>query len=365
MPTRLRIASFNVENLFARAKVLNFRDTADGTALLKQIAEFQELIQRPSYAGIKGQIKSRYNALKDYIEVREDRGKLFKRRGWAIVGVHPETDGAGDWDGSIEFKKERFSELTRENTARVIKDVKSDVACIVEAENRPVLNDFDGHLLGDRYPFNMLIDGNDTRGIDVGVLSKHPIGRVITHIFDKQGRSRIFSRDCLEVEILLPGPRSLHMLCNHFKSKLNNDPSADDRRKLQASTVAKFLEKYDLQTDLVVVAGDFNDTPDRPVLRPLLDVADLHDVLALQFPNEPKKRWTYFYNGFNQIDYVLVSKPLKEAFVKAGVERRGIYAVKQLTENVAGIDPEQSYDTVTGPTNAASDHGAVWAEFLI
>ncbi len=42
--TKLRIASFNVENLFARAKVLNFRDNSDGTAKLRQIADFQELI---------------------------------------------------------------------------------------------------------------------------------------------------------------------------------------------------------------------------------------------------------------------------------------------------------------------------------
>lgn len=366
MPTKLRVASFNVENLFARAKVLNFRNTADGTAILKKIAAFQGLLEKTTYTpAIKTKIKTQYNALKDYIEVREDRGKLFKRQGWAVVGVHPKTNGAADWDGAIEFKQERFSEMARENTARVIKDVKADVACIVEADNRPVLNDFDGHLLNDRYPFNMLVDGNDNRGIDVGVLSKHPVGRVTTHIFDKHGRSRIFSRDCLEVEVLLPDGRTLHVLCNHFKSKLNNDTTADDRRKLQAATVAKILGKYNLQTDLVVVAGDFNDTPVRPVLRPLLDVPHLHDVLELQFPADPKKRWTYFFNGFDQIDYVLVSRPLKDAFVKAGVERRGIFGLKQLTENATGVDPEESYDTVTGPTNAASDHGAVWAEFSI
>ena len=59
------------------------------------------------------------------------------------------------------------------------------------------------------------------------------------------------------------------------------------------------------------MAGDLNDTPDSAPLKPLMDVRYLYDVLALQFPNQPKKRWTYHYNDFEQIDYVLVSKPLK------------------------------------------------------
>ena len=75
------------------------------------------------------------------------------------------------------------------------------------------------------------------------------------------------------------------------------------------------------------------------------------------------KRWTYHYRSFEQIDYVLVSKPLKDAFVKAGVQRRGIAKLKRLTENDPDVPNETEYDTVTSWTNQASDHGAVWADF--
>ena len=91
---------------------------------------------------------------------------------------------------------------------------------------------------------------------------------------------------------------------------------------------------------------------------------NLFDVLELQYPNAPSKKWTYHYNKFEQIDFILVSKPLKDKFIKAGVERRGIYDLENLTSNSGNsVDVEKQYDKVTHWTNAASDHGAVWAEF--
>ncbi len=73
-----------------------------------------------------------------------------------------------------------------------------------------------------------------------------------------------------------------------------------------------------------MVAGDLNDAPESPALRPLLTLEGLHDVLALQFPN-PADRWTYHYTKNEQIDYLLVSEPMKLAWRKTGLERRGIY----------------------------------------
>ena len=210
----------------------------------------------------------------------------------------------------------------------------------------------------------MLMDGNDTRGIDVGLYSKFALGNIRTHMFDGTSQSKTFSRDCPEYEVLLPNGNSLFMLCNHLKSKgYDYAGTADKRRKKQASAVAEILKKYNLKNDWVVVAGDMNDTPDSPALKPLMDVADLHDVLSLQYPNDPNKRWTYHYNSFDQIDFVLVSKPLKDKFIKAGVQRKGMYDLKKITSANNTIDTETQYDSVTHWTDSASDHGAVWAEF--
>jgi endonuclease/exonuclease/phosphatase family metal-dependent hydrolase len=241
------------------------------------------------------------------------------------------------------------------------------VACIVEAENRPTLKSFDAHLLDYRYKYEMLIDANDPRGIDVGFYSKYLLGGVWTHMFDKVGTKTVFSRDCLEVEVFLPNDQPLYVLCNHFKSRgYDYAGTADEKRRRQARRVAQILSDYDLSKEWVVVAGDLNDSPDSSPLQPLLRVSNLFDVLALEFPNDSLKRWTYHYDKFEQIDFILISRPLKERFSRAGVERRGMYNLRKLTTDSGGlVDIEQQYDTVTSWANAASDHGAVWAEFEI
>lgn len=369
---KLRVASFNAENLFDRPKVFNFQDKSVGDRILKRIDEFQKILRKPVYsAADKRELVKEYNKgtpsnddspLKEFIEVREDQGKLWKKQGWSITGV--QADGAGDWNGTIIFKTAKFSETARTNTAKVIRAVKADVACIVEADSRPSLKSFDADLLRSMYPYEMLLDGNDQRGIDVGIYSKHPLGGIWTHMFDAVGRSKTFSRDCPEYEVLLPNGQFLYVLCNHLKSKgYGVQSESNARRKRQAEAIAEILKGYDLTEDLVIVAGDMNDTPESAPLKPLLKVRNLYDVLELQFPNAPAKRWTYHYRSFEQIDYLLVSKPLKECLVTAGVERRGIYDLHNLTAADDDIETQREYKSVTHWTNAASDHGAVWAEF--
>lgn len=358
----MRIAGFNTENLFTRAKVLNFKSNADGDQILSKISILQSELEKNIYD--KTLIMKLYKELKDFIEITEERGKLFKRKGFSILGL--QANGIDDWDGSIQFKRDRFSDAARGNTARVLQKMNADVQCLVEVENREVLDQFNVDLLGSKkFPYNMLIDGNDPRGIDVGLLSRYPIKNIRTHIFDKEkpkSKSFIFSRDCLELELEFSKTQSLHVLCNHFKSKgySSSQKSADARRALQANRVKLLLKNYDLAKDWVIVLGDFNDTPGSKPLQSLLSTQNLWDVLQLKFGADMEMRYTYFYKQKLQLDYLLVSKPLKEAFKDAGVERGGMFAISEISKGV-----EKSFATVTNPSNAASDHAGVWAEFSV
>src|SRR5262249_41077192 len=135
------------------------------------------------------------------------------------------------------------------------------------------------------YPHVMLIDGNDDRGIDVGLLSRFPIGTMRSHVDDLKDGNRIFSRDCPEYEIALPSGQTLLVLINHLKSKEFGTPAVSNARGV--SQAQKVATTYDARRQAAVthiaVLGDFNDTPDSAPLAPLLaDGSDLRDVSAHQ-----------------------------------------------------------------------------------
>lgn len=71
MPTTLRVATFNCENLFSRPKLINFTDHAQGDALLKQLSELQKELNRATYD--KPKIRQLATRLADYITVVETR----------------------------------------------------------------------------------------------------------------------------------------------------------------------------------------------------------------------------------------------------------------------------------------------------
>jgi endonuclease/exonuclease/phosphatase family metal-dependent hydrolase len=269
--------------------------------------------------------------------------------------------------GGITLKRDPLPSAAQHNTAEVIKAIDADIQCVIEVEDRLTLERFNDSLLKGpgAYRYNLVIDGNDPRGIDVGMLSRFPFATVKTHVFDTpptRRKSRIFSRDCLEVELTLPTDEPLFVLVNHFKSQgYGAQATCNARRKGQANRVAAILRGYDLKRDLVVVAGDFNDRPGSAPLASLLRTKNLVDVLATQF-RDPRERWTY--RDKSQLDYLLVSKPLAEAMTTAGVERRGLFEVDKLTRGMP-TGQVHPFPSVTNDTNDASDHAAVWAEFRI
>lgn len=363
--SKIRIATFNVENLFRRAKAINLSNHDLATDKLKAIYELQKQLKKKKYdSKTKTKIINAYKKAKGYVGFN-----IFsKKSGWGRYlitqnkagkyTVHPK--GSADWLGVVTFTRQKFSDAGDKNTAKVIKDIKADILCMVEVEDRLVLKQFNADRLKYMYAESMLIDGNDQRGIDVGIYTKFRIGQVWTNIFDGTRKSRTFPRDCLEVQIALNNGEYIYFLINHFTSKAGGSKTAV-RRKKQATRVRQILNNdYDLTKDKVVVAGDFNDTPDSASLSPLLSMNDLHDVLDLEFPNNLAKKWTYHYKKNEQIDYLLVSTPLANVFQQAGVFRKGM---PDLKVNSGG--KEKPYNSVTSWRDAASDHGAVWADFDI
>lgn len=383
----MKIAAFNVENLFDRAKVFNEEDNNKTRSVIEAVAELNLLFEADVYSDTN---KQRMLELVDELEfnrydegplalIRKIRGKITKRP--RSGGIEIVAEGRDSWVGWAELKTAPVDEVAVINTGRVIRDVNADILAVVEAENRIALKQFSEfvfHRVKDEidevvepYSQIMLIDGNDDRGIDVGLMTKEDfeIGLMRSHIHDlKPDGHPIFSRDCPEYAVTTPNGEEIVVLPNHLKSKFGgNDPSSIAKREAQATRIAEIYQRLRNEDyDNVVILGDFNDTPDSEPLQPLLAEMDLHDVSELDLfdTGEFKGRkgtdergiGTYkLGNDGDKIDYLLLSPALFDRVTAAGLFRKGAWPGSRPTR-------WEVYEELTEKVHVASDHHVIWAE---
>ena len=183
---RVVVASYNVENLFARPKAFDTTDWAAGEPVLSAYHEFTRLIAQKSYSdpdrvrmrellvaldvyavNQRGAVRRKQTASPTWAWLRKNRGSFDREPQDATKDVEIVATGRADWIGWLELATETTDEVGTRTTARVIGDIDADVIAIVEAEDRPSLARLNAELLGGRYEHVMLVDGNDDRGIDV------------------------------------------------------------------------------------------------------------------------------------------------------------------------------------------------------
>jgi hypothetical protein len=272
-----------------------------------------------------------------------------------------------------------------------------EILCLQEVESLLALREFNERHLDGFYPHALLIDSRDFRQIDVGLLTTLPIRGIRSHVDDPAtgeaaalvdaDRPQLFSLDCLEVDIALPGRAVLTVMLNHLKSqfvdlrdirgKENREREErrqternDQLRTAQARRVAELVAHR--AKGLVCVVGDLNHLPGHASIAPLYEDAGLVDPFTRLPANE---RWTHWYRGENTVghlDHLLLSPKLaKRCEDPPRIERRGISYRATLADGRVG--PKQTrleladgsrtpidfrferFDTV-GPKTYASDH---------
>ena len=302
------VATFNLNNLFSR---FNFRAEVDAA---------------PSDA--EGGITLTFGA--GSIDVRTFLGRLVREK----------------------------SEADTNAIASRIRDVMdADVLAVQEVEHIEILKQFNRDDLGGLYPHVALIEGNDPRMIDVGVLSKLPIGAITSHqtaTHADDPDQRVFGRDLLEVEILDASGRKLFKLYNtHLKSHFvpfGEDPvagaaKANARRRRQAETIARLIGQRERADAKFVLVGDMNDPPDSQHIAPMLtiDGRPLTNGLENAVETRPAKAestgqgagpqspvWTHRFNPpgadtppeYELYDHIWLSSGLAPALQSAHIDRR-------------------------------------------
>lgn len=368
----MRIASFNVENLFSRAKVMNLDTWADGKKVLTEYGRLTALLQKPVYSpDDKTKIVASLKALNlgasdesKFVILRQNHGKLVKR---PASGLEIVANGRADWIGWLELKKESVNDVAVQMTGKVVQELNADVLAVIEAEDRIALSHFNEQLLkplNATYRAIMLIDGNDDRGIDVGLLTRpgFDIESIVSHVDDMDNDLRIFSRDCPEFTVRVNDNTTILVVVNHLKSKGFGTPAVSNaRRKLQAQRSRAI---YDLRRaqgfDRIAIVGDFNDTPASDPLSPFFtNNSDLKDIFDHpQFLGDGRPGT--FANGTasNKIDYILLSPKLWDSVEACGVLRKGVWGGTNGT-----LFPH--YDEMTKAIHSASDHAALWVDLTL
>jgi endonuclease/exonuclease/phosphatase family metal-dependent hydrolase len=390
----VRLASFNVENLFARAKVLNTTTWEEGRPQLAAFERFNRTAQRRFYrkadkrqmlrdletlkvitrASSDGRLIRQPNTAAQLAILRENRGDFMVER--RTTGIEIVATGRGDWIGWLELVVESVDEAAIRMTARVIQDLAAGVLAVVEAENRPSLVRFNETMLANRYRHVMLVDGNDERGIDVGLLTtaRRPIVNVESHVDDRDTRNpdvtrrddRLFSRDAPVYTVRCEG-EDLLVVVNHLKSQSpTGDEPPDQLRRRQSTRLASIYRT--LRRDgarFVAMVGDFNRGPDEEgrqpsleaLFRPALGLVDVYDLA--QFDTGPRPGTFQSCGLRERLDYIFLSPELAARVTRGGIFRRGLWG--RPTNKNPPSDWE-IYDDITESIHAASDHAAVWVD---
>jgi endonuclease/exonuclease/phosphatase family metal-dependent hydrolase len=304
---KVRVATFNLNNLFSR---FNFQG---------------EVSALPSEGG--GGITLTFD--EDQFRVRTFTGRLVRAKD---------------------------SAETREIARRIKEVMNADVLAVQEVEHVEILKQFNREHLENLYPHLALVEGNDQRLIDVGILSKFPIGTIVSHqtaVHPDEPNHRVFSRDLLQVEILGNNGNKLFTIYNtHLKSHFvpfgeapeEGATDANNRRKRQAETISRILSRMERPNSRFVLAGDMNDPPDSEFLTPMLTANNRPLVNSLENPAETRpskaetpgqgpgpqsKAWTHRFNSpgpdfprYELFDHIWVSQSLAERFSNPTIDRR-------------------------------------------
>jgi len=240
--------------------------------------------------------------------------------------------------------------------ARRILEMDVDVLAVQEVEHIEILRQFNRDHLGGLYRHVALIEGNDRRLIDVGVLSKLPLGAITSHqtaTHPDDPVRPVFGRDLLEVEVLKAnGNRLFTLYNNHLKSHFvpfGEDPvqgalDANARRRRQAETVSRIVSARQRAGAKFVILGDMNDPPDSADLAPMLTVDNrpLSNGLSNAVETRPPKtetagqgpgpqtaNWTHRFNPpgpefprYEQFDQIWLSDSLAPRLQSAHIDRR-------------------------------------------
>lgn len=253
-----------------------------------------------------------------------------------------------DWSPSIV--KEKLTRIA--DTITQESPEGPDIVIIEEVENNNVLRMLNRKLPLSHYTSQVLIEGPDERGVDVGMLSRFPVKNKKLHLLSIPNFK---TRGILQVDFTLPNGQILTVFGVHFPSQSN----PVQRRRVAVQTLNQLMSELP-EDRLVVAGGDFNISKEEEKkqnffsqdFEKLWDVSQLHSTSGCP--------GSYYHSGWAFLDALLIKKmdssvytPLWDTFRAL---RQGKY---QLLNN--GRPARFDYENHAG----VSDHLPVYGEISV
>ncbi len=188
-----------------------------------------------------------------------------------------------------------------------------------EVENLEILEDIAAESILADYAYQaVLIEGTDSRGIDVGYLVRGDRAEVLDQV-QYPAPGNITSRPPLMIKIKTEGQdEEIYILNNHFTSMSGGEEATEPRRNAQAAWNAEIASELLAENPeaYLAVMGDLNSYYGSLPIQTLEEsgLINLFDTL------DPDERYTYIYEGNSQVlDHILVNDSLFNLLISLDV----------------------------------------------
>jgi len=224
--------------------------------------------------------------------------------------------------GKMKWTYDKY--LTKlKNLAKVIIGVGEweppEIVGLCEIENRNVLNSLVKYTPLKAFDYGIIHrESPDVRGIDVAVLYRKDKFEVSSYNMFRIEEFK--TRDIVYVKGCINKTDTVHVLVNHFPSRLGGELNSEYKRKIVAGYLRKIVDSIFVTNSKasIIIAGDFNDEPTNEslseTLRAKLSCENPNDTSLYNlsyYLQDVKKQGSLKYEGqWTLIDQFIVSGAL-------------------------------------------------------
>ncbi len=363
----MKIATFNIQNLFHRDKSLlqkpfgkNLTDWINelNTLMRKSSTSFTEQDRIRELSFLIGFEKP---SPRPYAVLRRRAGFLYMKG--LNYSTEPKASDLTKWNGWIELQTTPIRPEATDNKGHVIADVNPDILLLQEIEDRGSLEEFNQIILPkfDCQPFeqSFVVQNEDLKGLELGILLRKDY--ILKSIKNHTVKTLV------EYEIETPTQQTIYILSVKLQKQTKDKDFTDAIRKNQAKQIAEIYNKHIAEgKNDVIIAGTLNAPSYCDSLSPLLQQTDLKDItkhLSFEVDCDAGDDANYhrlgaYRKGVNikQKDYMLFSPALFNTMKDSGLNRKAMWPEKRPQWLI--------YKSVTNKNVAASEHPLVWGEII-